>query len=151
VSNPEEEFLKIFAAVSGLILLTVGLTAFLTQSVAPLGPEDQRDAGAGQVQEPLENRITLIPTLIGGVILGCGVLAMTKPETAALALHAATGVALLGGMGALWKTRQCLGQIIDGDFSIANPENYLALTISIICWSFILARVTSKRPASPMP
>jgi len=44
-----------------------------------------------------------------------------------------------------------LGQIINGDLSMANPENYLAMTISIICWSFILARVTSKRPASPIP
>lgn len=142
--------MKIFALIGGLTLLIVGLTAFLTQPSRPRANESNAASVADQVEEPLENGITLIPSLIGAVIAGCGLLAIVQPETAGLALHASTGVALLGGMGALWKTRQCLSQIIDGNFSIADPENYLALTISAFCWCFILARVTSKTPASPM-
>ena len=143
-------FLKIFAFLAGLILSIVGVTAFLSQPSDTPAAAGEIVAAEDQIPEPMENRITLIPALMGGVILGCGLLAMAKPETSALALHAATGVALLGGMGALWKTRQCLDQIINGDFSLGNPENYLALSISVVCWSFILARVASKRPASPI-
>ena len=135
--------MKYVALICGLALFGLGLNGFFSQS------NDSTPPANGEVQEPLEYRITLIPALMGVVIAGCGLLAIVKTETNTLALHAATGVALLGGMGAMWQTRQAIGKIVDGTFSFGDTATDLALFMSVLCWGFILAKITAMSPTRP--
>ncbi|MCP4082539.1 MAG: hypothetical protein GY819_16390 [Planctomycetaceae bacterium] len=133
--------MKYVALICGLALFGFGLAAFFNQTNDATPPANE------EIQEPLEYRITLIPALMGAVIAGCGTLAIMKPDTNSLALHAATGVALLGGMGAMWQTRQAIGQIWDGTYAFGDAATDLAILMSVLCWGFILAKITSMSPA----
>ena len=117
---PSEKILKIAAVIVGLFILFVGIAGFAVGG------------------------LTLIPALTGVVIAGCGGLAILKPETTPLALHGATGIALLGGMafaGPAWNT--ILGMWFQGNAVTPGLTAILSLTLAILCWGFVIARVVS--------
>jgi peptidoglycan/LPS O-acetylase OafA/YrhL len=77
----------------------------------------------------------LIPTLIGILLLGCGLVAARRPNARRHAMHAALLVALLGALGSLTQVAK-LGQLLAG--TAERPTAIVVSTIMFVLLAVLL-------------
>lgn len=96
----------------------------------------------------------LIPAFVGGPLFLCGLIAF-KPNLRKHAMHAAAGIALLGGLAALGRGLMTIGKLLADDPAVDKRPAILLWSMAALCFiyvglcvrSFINAR--KNRTASP--
>lgn len=140
--------MKNVAVIFGLILVLGGLAGFLATPTTTEQPENSQAENAqpeNTTNPPVapEETVTLIPMMVGLVITACGLLAVAKPNSTPLALNAATGIALLGGMAAAGRTWDAIMRMVQGTAAAWNAATILAVLMALLCWGFVLMQIGS--------
>lgn len=162
-TEPPPSAMPTMAVIFGIILISLGLFAFLfpdmlgggkkLPQVVLVDDKGVRWVAEGEVaREPAaaQSPTSLIPAGIGAVILLAGIASIVAPDSRKHAMHAAALAALLGSLGGLYPVymhNNDTGQasVVSGYLMTVASMFFLSLCIN----SFVTAR--RDREATPVP
>ncbi len=144
------------ALTSGILLVALGLIGYFGQPVEqPVANDQVRENGPAEAAEeaapvapeqPVKTDkrsfTALIPAFFGLVLIGCGLLG-TKESMRKHAMHAAAGIALLGGIAGLIRGVPALIGILNGDPDVNRRSMIFLWLMVAVCIAFVLAAFNS--------
>ncbi len=142
--------MKEMALIFGFLLTGLGLYAYFSPvdaAPAAVAAGDEDTTTAEENTEATEKKkktspTALIPAFFGLPIMFCGTISFLSEEVRKHAMHAAAGIALIGGILALGRGLMKISALF-GDDPVAQRSTTIILTMGFLCLAYVLLSVNS--------
>ena len=134
------------AVMFGIILFALGVVAFNHPGKFGFGKHHVLPNGKPIYDPAIPGAPTsLIPAVLGIILIGSGALAMAKPETRKHAMHAAAAAGLLGAVGGLVPVMLRNGDTHEAAVKVGYILTVTSMIFVALCInSFVQARAARK-------